>query len=154
MKIRWTFKKEVCRETTDSSLEEACGRLRLWRIVIADDVVYFRTLLRYALDPKKFEVVGEAGDGAEAIEQVRTQRPDALILDLSMPVMDGLQAIPQIRKDAPETKILVLSGFDAVAMADQAMKLGAHSYLEKGIEIEDISDALTALCEGDQRPIE
>ena len=116
------------------------------RVVIADDVVYFRTLLRYALDEEKFEVVAEAGDGREAVEAADREKPDVLVLDLSMPVMDGLQAIPQIRALSPKTKILVLSGIDALSVAEQAIEHGAHAYLEKGVDLEEISRAIAALC--------
>jgi YesN/AraC family two-component response regulator len=116
------------------------------RVVIADDVVYFRTLLRYALEEGHYEVVGEAGDGREAIEAVRKEKPDVIILDLSMPVMDGLQAIPEILQLAPSIKILVLSGFEALSMAEQAIERGAHSYLEKGVDLDEITVALAKLC--------
>ena len=115
--------------------------------MIADDIVYFRTLLRYSLDPERFEVVAEAGDGAEAVAAARRETPDAMILDLSMPVMDGLEAIPEIRKQSPGTKILVLSSLEASAMEEQALSLGAHAYLEKGIDVGEINDALAAICE-------
>jgi YesN/AraC family two-component response regulator len=115
------------------------------RVVIADDVVYFRTLLRYALEESHYEVVGEAGDGREAIEAVRKEKPDVIILDLSMPVMDGLQAIPEILELSPATKILVLSGFEALSMAEQAIERGAHSYLEKGVDLDEITVALAKL---------
>ncbi|MEA2498232.1 MAG: hypothetical protein QOH26_637 [Actinomycetota bacterium] len=116
------------------------------RVVIADDVVYFRTLLRYALDADKFEVVGEAGDGREAVEVAGREKPDVMVLDLSMPVMDGLQAIPEIRALSPKTKILVLSGIEALSVAEQAIEQGAHAYLEKGVDLEEISNAIAALC--------
>jgi DNA-binding NarL/FixJ family response regulator len=119
------------------------------RLLVADDVVYFRTLLRYALDPQRFEIVAEAGDGSEAVEAAARTRPDVAILDLSMPVMDGLQAIPKILEASPDTKILVLSGFEAELMEDRAMKLGAHAYLEKGIDLDEIAAALSELCDGE-----
>src|SRR3712207_2944881 len=114
------------------------------RVVIADDVVYFRTLLRYALE-SRFEVVGEAGDGREAVETVKRELPDAIVLDLSMPVMDGLQAIPQIREASPATKILVLSAMEAVEVAEQAMREGADAFLEKGSDLTAISEALDSV---------
>ena len=119
--------------------------MRACRVVIADDVVYFRTLLRYALDTDEYDVVAEAGDGREAIEAVRLHKPDVIILDLSMPVMDGLEAIPHVLADSPETKILVLSGFEALSMAEQALERGAHAYLEKGVDLDAITNALAEL---------
>ena len=72
--------------------------------------------------------------------------PDAIVLDLAMPVKDGLQAIPEIRERSPETKILVLSGFDADQMSEEALSRGAHAYIEKGGDLDDLSEAIVSLC--------
>jgi len=103
------------------------------RIVLADDVPEIRSLLRrsFELDPA-VAVVGEAANGAEAIDVVCRTQADVILLDLAMPVMDGLQAIPEIRRRRPETGIVVLSGFDASKMEHRAIGLGADAYLSKG----------------------
>lgn len=103
------------------------------RALIVDDSTDLRFLLRLALDGVAgFTVVGEAADGAEAVEAAARLTPDLVLLDLAMPVMDGLEAIPEIRSRSPESKIVVLSGFNARQMGAEAMRLGASSYLEKG----------------------
>lgn len=103
------------------------------RVLLADDTPEIRMLVRMALELEGgFEIVGEAGDGAEALHLSDQHQPDAIVLDLAMPVMDGLEAIPAIKKGNPNTKILVLSGFDAPRMMDEAMEAGADAYLEKG----------------------
>jgi signal transduction histidine kinase/ActR/RegA family two-component response regulator len=103
------------------------------RVLIADDTEDIRMLLRLTLQKDgRFEVVGEARDGQEAVEMAETTRPDAIVLDLAMPVMDGLQALPHIRRILPRSRIVVLSGFNASQMADEALSLGADAYLEKG----------------------
>lgn len=79
---------------------------------------------------------------------VKAEQPDAVILDLAMPVMDGLEAIPLIKEAAPATKIVVLSGFDAQRMAERAMTLGAETYLQKGVALGEISQTLWNLCRG------
>ena len=103
------------------------------RIVLADDTPEIRSLLRRAfeVDPT-VTVVGEAGDGAEAVEVVCRTEADVILLDLAMPVMDGLQAIPELLRRSPNTGIVVLSGFDASKMEQRALDLGAHAYLSKG----------------------
>ena len=116
------------------------------RVLIADDVANIRTLVKYWLDPEEFVVVAEAADGAEAVRKARENQPDAVILDLSMPVMDGLQAIPEIRKGSPGTKIVVLSGFDADTLSTEALSLGAHAYLEKGVGFDELSSTISRLC--------
>lgn len=116
------------------------------RIVIADDVADIRDLLKVCLIGSEFDVVGEAGDGAEAIRMVTQEEPQAIVLDLSMPVMDGLQAIPEIRRASPGTKILVLSGFSNEVMEHRALSLGADAYLEKGTGLEEVAPVLRTLC--------
>jgi len=65
-----------------------------------------------------------------------------VVLDLAMPVMDGLEALPEIKRVSPKTSIIVLSGFDASAMANQALSLGAKRYLEKGTTPSEIVRAV------------
>jgi signal transduction histidine kinase len=93
-----------------------------------------------------FEVVAEAGDGAEALQMSDQHMPDAVVLDLAMPIMDGLEAIPAIKKLNPNTKILVLSGFDAHQMKDEALEAGADAYLEKGEPAQKIVQMLQQFC--------
>lgn len=103
------------------------------RVVIADDTREYRLLVRVILEQDgRFEVVGEAADGEEAIAVASAELPDAVVLDLAMPVMDGLQAIPGIRAGAPEAAIVVLSGFARGRLDHQALALGASAYVEKG----------------------
>ena len=118
-------------------------------VVLADDTPEIRTLLRLTLeDQGLIEVVGEAGDGAEAVEIVSELQPDALVLDLAMPVMDGFEAIPEVRRRAPDTKIIVLSGFDTSVMCERALALGAHVYFEKGISFFDLAEKVVENCPG------
>lgn len=118
------------------------------RILIADDAPDIRLLLKMYLTDTRLEVVGEATNGAEAVEMTETEKPDAVILDLAMPIMDGLEAIPLIKKASPDTKIVVLSGFDAERMAERALGLGAETYLQKGVALGDIGQMLWNLCKG------
>ena len=116
------------------------------RVLIADDAAEIRLLLRMYLTGNKLEVVGEATNGKEAVDIATTEQPDAVILDLAMPVMDGLEAIPLIKQASPESKIVVLSGFDADRAAKTALDLGAERYLQKGVALGDISQLLWDLC--------
>lgn len=118
------------------------------RILIADDAPDIRLLLKMYLTDSRLKVIGEATNGAEAVEMAGAEKPDAIILDLAMPVMDGLEAIPLIKKASPETKIVVLSGFDADRMAERAIGLGAETYLQKGVALGDIGQMLWNLCRG------
>lgn len=103
------------------------------RVVLADDTPEYRLLLKLVLEQDgRFVVVGEAADGEQAVAVATAERPDAVVLDLAMPVMDGLQAIPRIRASAPEAAVVVLSGFARGQLDRQALALGASAYVEKG----------------------
>lgn len=103
------------------------------RLVIADDSSDIRWLTSMILAVEDdFDVVGEAQNGAEAVELVLAHRPEMVLLDLAMPVLDGLSAIPQIRAASPHTVIVVFSGFNAGSAAQEALERGAHAYVEKG----------------------
>lgn len=117
------------------------------RVVIADDADEIRLLLGLCLpEYGDFDVVAEASNGVEAVEAVRTHRPDLLLLDLSMPVMDGLTAAARIRQFDESVQIVVLSGFQAGAMALEAAKAGANHFLEKGLDLDVLAATLAAQC--------
>jgi DNA-binding NarL/FixJ family response regulator len=117
------------------------------RVVLVDDTAEIRAVLRVTLElDGRFEIVGEAADGAEAVAVAAAQRPDAIVLDLAMPVMDGLEAIPEIRLLVPAARILVLSAFDAARIAREALELGADAYVQKGTALADVASLLVRLC--------
>lgn len=117
------------------------------RVVIADDTPDIRMLLRWSLEPDdRFEIVGEAANGAEALALLNENEVDAILLDLAMPVMDGLQAIPRIKSESPHTRIVVLSGFDEESMAGEALSRGADVYLEKGVAVAEVAAVLADMC--------
>lgn len=117
------------------------------RVVLADDMDDLRFLLALSLERAGgFEIVGHAANGIEAIDRTEETQPDVVVLDLAMPVMDGMEAIPRIQQVSPDTKIVMLTGFDSGALAEQAMALGAHAYLEKSLALIDISSTLQEVC--------
>ena len=117
------------------------------RVVLADDTPDIRRLTRMMLDLDDRFVVGEAADGAQAVEVAAAQRPDAIVLDIAMPVMDGLDAIPLIRERSPTTKIIVLSAYPEEA-SREAMARGAHGWVDKGSDYEELVDRLVEACQG------
>ena len=103
------------------------------RVLVADDYEDMRQLLSLQLEGSdRYEVVGEAADGAEAVELARTLQPDVVVLDLAMPTMDGLQALPLIREAVEGVHVVALSGFHEPAMIDKVLAAGAARYLQKG----------------------
>src|SRR5436190_16682127 len=113
------------------------------KVFVADDVPDMRALVRFALeDSPDMVVVGEAGNGAEAVEGVGRTRPDVVLLDLSMPELDGLEVIPVVLQQSPETGIVVFSGFEAARMRGPTMELGADRYVEKGRPLDELRAAI------------
>lgn len=108
-------------------------------------------LLRLVLEGDgRFQVVGEAEDGAQAIELAAERRPDVAVVDLAMPTMDGLEAIPSMRSASPDMRIVVLSAFAADTMRQEALAVGAHGYIEKGTPTEEVVSLIANLT-GAQR---
>ncbi|HLI90156.1 MAG TPA: response regulator transcription factor [Ktedonobacteraceae bacterium] len=119
------------------------------RVLIADDHSVVREGLRMFLarDPD-LEVVGEAEDGASAIEQARLLRPDVVIMDLLMPVVDGIAATRTIREELPETEVLALTSVLERASVVEAIRAGAIGYLLKDTRAADLLTAIKAAASG------
>lgn len=102
------------------------------RILVVDDHPLLREGVAAILEAEPdMELVGEARDGAEAIERFRALLPDVTLMDLQMPVMGGLDAIKAIRAEAPDARIVVLTTYDGDVQAVRALKAGATGYLLK-----------------------
>ena len=105
---------------------------RCWRVVLVDDHRLMREGLQALLEEQAdIEVVGQAGNGAEAVQMAETLRPDVMVMDVLMPVMDGVEATRQIRATCPEVRIIGLSMFDEADMARKMLQAGAATYLPK-----------------------
>lgn len=102
------------------------------RVQLCDDHALVRSGLRRLLDAEPdLEVIGEAANADEAVDQVRRGRPDVLVLDVVMPGRSGIEALPEIAAAAPETKVLMLSMQDDPVYVRQAFAAGANGYLLK-----------------------
>ncbi|MCG8640096.1 MAG: response regulator transcription factor [Desulfobacterales bacterium] len=119
------------------------------KIVIAEDHKLFRAGLRLLITSTLgLDVVGEAGDGIEALRLVRQKQPDLLLVDLSMPNMGGIEAIRQVRQLSPETKILVVSMHSSESYLKAALQAGAQGYLLKIADQNEFRVAVSAIIEG------
>jgi DNA-binding NarL/FixJ family response regulator len=113
------------------------------RLLVVDDVDEMRLLLRLGLaEDERFEVVGEASDGLEAIEKAAALKPDVVVLDVAMPRLDGLHAIPRIHLANPGMHIVMLTGFESEALKRAALSSCASELLEKGVPLDDIVEVL------------
>lgn len=120
------------------------------RILIADDHAIVRSGLRKVLDAKPdMEVIAEAEDGADAVEQALKEDVDLAILDVSMPRMTGIQAAAELHKRKPELKTLMLSMHDSEQFLFEALKAGASGYVLKSGADTDIVDAVRAAMRDD-----
>jgi NarL family two-component system response regulator LiaR len=119
------------------------------RVLIVDDHSVVREGLRMFLvrDPD-LVVVGEAADGADALEQARQTRPDVVIMDLLMPVMDGIAATRVIRRELPETEVLALTSVLESASVVEAIRAGAIGYLLKDTQASELRKAIKAAAAG------
>ena len=120
------------------------------RVLIADDHSVVRQGIRHVLegDPG-FTVVGEAGTGAEALSLAQRERPDVVLLDLTMPDGTGIHVLPRLREQAPESRVLVLSVHDEREYVIESVRAGAHGYLRKDSTPAEIRQAVRAVRAGD-----
>jgi len=120
------------------------------RVLIADDHGIVRGGLKLLLERQPdIEVVGEAADGAEAVERALALRPDLAILDVSMPLLTGIQATHEIKRHAPEIDVLVLSMHDDERYVFEALKAGASGYVLKREADQDLVDAVRSVTRGE-----
>lgn len=129
-----------------SSLAEINVDAARIRVLLVDDDASTRMLLRFTIEAEAgLEVIGEAGDGSEAIAMARAEQPDAVVIDLAMPVMGGLEAIPVIRRASPRAKVVVFTASDAPNVFDSALKAGAHVCLGKGTSLTEVTNVIEDL---------
>ncbi|WUH95037.1 response regulator transcription factor [Streptomyces sp. NBC_00433] len=122
------------------------------RVVLADDQALVRAGFRALLDAQRdIEVVGEAADGQQALRTVREVRPDAVLMDIRMPVMDGLAATRHITGDAAleGVKVVVLTTFELDEYVFEAIRAGASGFLVKDTEPAELLRAVRAVVAGD-----
>ncbi|MEP0232066.1 response regulator transcription factor [Roseibium sp.] len=123
--------------------------MRPIRVLLADDHELVRDGIRARLaQTETLEVVGEATNGREAVEQVEALRPDIILMDVSMPIMNGLDAANEIRKRFPETSILVLSIYDNPEYVRGVVQAGARGYILKDISAKEMLTAITSVASG------
>jgi NarL family two-component system response regulator LiaR len=120
------------------------------RVLIADDHAVVRQGLRAFLDLQEdIEVVGEATNGVEAVEQTRQLLPDVVLMDLVMPEMDGIKATRKIRALSPRTQVIVLTSFAEDEKVFSSIKAGALGYLLKDVSPADLVKAIQAAHRGE-----
>jgi len=120
------------------------------RILVVDDHTVVREGLCALIEEwPEFEVVGQAGDGDQAVRQTRLLRPDVILMDLVMPGKDGVAAIREIKEEDPAARILVLTSFSEDRKAFEAVKAGALGYLLKDSSSDEVVQAIRDVYRGE-----
>jgi DNA-binding NarL/FixJ family response regulator len=120
------------------------------RVLVVDDQALFREALATLLEVRpEIEVVGEAANGAQALDRVATLRPDVVLMDLHMPVLDGIAATRRLRVEQPGVRVLALTTFDDEEDVFAALRAGAVGYLLKDVSSERLVEALLAAARGE-----
>ena len=112
------------------------------RIMIVDDAIFMRMKLKDIVEKNGYEVVAEAQNGAEAIEKYRTERPEIVTMDITMPEMNGIEALKGIKRIDPHAKVLMCSAMGQQAMVMEAIQAGAIDFIVKPFETDRVLDSL------------
>jgi two-component system chemotaxis response regulator CheY len=108
------------------------------KLVIVDDAPFIREILKHIFQGTEIEVIGEARDGQEAVEVVTKTKPDAVMMDIVMPIKSGIDATQEILKVLPLTKIIACSTVDQNTMVMRALEAGCCDYLTKPFKAQDV----------------
>ncbi|HHZ19895.1 MAG TPA: response regulator [Firmicutes bacterium] len=112
------------------------------RVLVVDDAAFMRMMIKDILRKGGYEVVGEAEDGAKAIEKYRELKPDLVTMDITMPDMDGITAVKEIRKIDPNALIIMCSAMGQQAMVIDAIQAGAKDFVVKPFQPDRVLEAI------------
>jgi two-component system nitrate/nitrite response regulator NarL len=119
------------------------------RVLVADDhPIYREGIVRAIKERPDLELVGEAGDGRDALEQIKSLTPDVAVLDIRMPGLEGTQVLSAMRRDGVETEVLFLSAFMESELAYRTVAEGGKGYLSKESSRQEICDAIVTVARG------
>jgi two-component system chemotaxis response regulator CheY len=112
------------------------------RILVVDDAAFMRMMIKDILSKNGFEVVGEAHDGAQAIEKYKELKPDLVTMDITMPEVDGIAALKQIKSMDPTAKVIMCSAMGQQAMVIDAIQAGAKDFIVKPFQADRVIEAI------------
>ena len=119
------------------------------RILIVDDHAMVRLGLAQAIERQQdLILIGEAANGAEALQLYRKKKPDVVTMDFKLPGMNGIECTAEIRKEFPDAKVLLLSIYEGSEDIWQASEAGAAGYLSKSVEIKEVIQAIRSVAKG------
>lgn len=112
-------------------------------VLVVDDAAFMRMMIKDILSKNGYSVVGEAENGAVAIEKFRELKPDLVTMDITMPEMDGISAVKEIKKIEPTAKIIMCSAMGQQAMVIDAIQAGAKDFVVKPFQPERVLEAVS-----------
>jgi len=112
-------------------------------VLVVDDAAFMRMMIKDILSKNGYSVVGEAENGAVAIEKYRELKPDLVTMDITMPEMDGISAVKEIKKIEPAAKIIMCSAMGQQAMVIDAIQAGAKDFVVKPFQPERVLEAVS-----------
>ncbi|MDQ0175811.1 response regulator [Bacillus chungangensis] len=117
------------------------------KILIVDDAAFMRMMIKDILTKNGFDVVGEAADGAQAIEKYKEHKPDLVTMDITMPEVDGITALKEIKNFDPDAKIIMCSAMGQQAMVIDAIQAGAKDFIVKPFQADRVVEAIQKTLE-------
>ncbi|AIF51179.1 response regulator [Pelosinus sp. UFO1] len=117
------------------------------RILVCDDSAFMRMMLKRVLVDNGHEVVGEAGDGMEAVQLYRQHKPDLITMDITMPKMDGIQAVTHIHEEDPLVRIIMVTALGQRAIITDALKAGASDFIVKPFDNIQVIETIKKVLE-------
>src|SRR4051794_24520274 len=111
-------------------------------VLVVDDVAFVRKTLTEILTEAHYQVIGEASDGAEAVEMYRRLRPDIVTMDVVMPQMSGIEATRKILKEEKDARVVIISAMGQENLVMEAINVGARDYILKPFSAEDVQKAI------------
>lgn len=112
------------------------------KILIVDDAAFMRMMIKDILSKNGYEVVGEAENGAKAIEKFKELIPDLVVMDITMPEVDGIQAVKEIKKISADSKIIMCSAMGQQAMVIESIQAGARDFIVKPFQADRVVEAV------------
>lgn len=112
------------------------------RILVCDDSAFMRMMLKRVLIDNGHEVVGEAGDGMEAVQLYRQHKPDLATMDITMPKMDGIQAVAHIHEENPLARIVMVTALGQKGIITDALRAGASDFIVKPFDAEQVIETI------------
>lgn len=112
------------------------------RVLIADDALFMREMIKEIIEKAGFEVVGEASNGNEVVEKFRELKPDITTMDIVMPLKSGIEALQEITKDCQNAKVVMISALGQDSLVIEALEAGARDFIVKPFKPDKVIEVM------------